>query len=46
MKNGLAAITGLFIILSVSWLSASGFPGQATEAVGLKKVTLRIEGMT
>lgn len=46
MKNRLTAITGLFIILLVWGLSASGLSSEAPEAAGLKKVTLRVEGMT
>ncbi len=46
MKNRLTAITGLFVILFVWWLSASGFSSEALEAAGLKAVILRVEGMT
>ena len=46
MKNGLTAITGLFIVLFVWGLSVSGFSSEAPEADGLKEVILRVEGMT
>jgi len=46
MKNKLTAITGLFIILFIWSLSASGFSSEVPEAAGLKEVILRVEGMT